>query len=126
MHAHPQLARLPQIAIGQLQRMHAHAVGLVHRAHGLAVVHIAFLQLRAAEHPDVVAEHVPHHLGLVFQEGHLLLAVRRVQVPPRLRVAVHLRHQALPVFEAFADLGVQPPRGVQPPARDPLRPVQAP
>ncbi|KAG1080009.1 hypothetical protein G6F40_016069 [Rhizopus arrhizus] len=43
-------------------------------------------------------------------------------MPARLRIAIHLRDQALPVFEAFADLRVQAAGGVQPPARAPLRP----
>ncbi|MNQ72992.1 hypothetical protein D3C85_877110 [compost metagenome] len=98
----------------------------MHRAHGLVIVHIAFPQLRLAEHPGVVAEGLAHHAGFVLQEGHLLLPMRRVQMPPGLRVAFHLGHQALPVFKALADLGVQPPGRLQPPARDPLRPVEAP
>lgn len=104
--------------------MHAHAVRLQQRAHGLVVVHVALAQLVLAQHARVVAEDLAHDAALVLQEGHLLLPMRRVQMAARLRVAVHLRHQALPVFETLADLGVQPAGRVQPPALDPLRAVQ--
>ena len=107
-------ARLAQVAVGQLERMHAHAVRLQQRAHGLVVVHVALAQLVLAQHARVVAEDLAHDAALVLQEGHLLLPMRRVQMAARLRVAVHLRHQALPVFETLADLGVQPAGRVQP------------
>ena len=94
--------------------MHAHAVRLQQRAHGLVVVHVALAQLVLAQHARVVAEDLAHDAALVLQEGHLLLPMRRVQMAARLRVAVHLRHQALPVFETLADLGVQPAGRVQP------------
>ncbi|MOA15933.1 hypothetical protein D3C78_1361190 [compost metagenome] len=105
--------------------MHAHAVGLVHRAHGLVVVDVALAQFVLGKHLGVVAKHFPHHPRFVGQERHFLLAMRGVQVPARLRVAIHLRDQAFPILKALADFRVQALGGIQPPTADPLRPVQA-
>ena len=87
MHLDAQLARAAQVGEGQLERVHADAVGLVQCAESLGVVDVALPHLVGAQDVGVVAEDLAHHLALAAQEGHLLLAVRGVQMATALGLA---------------------------------------
>ena len=117
---HAQRARLAHQAVGELQRVDADAVRLVHRAGGLVVVAVLLTQLLRCEHARVVAEHFAHHRGLAGQHGHHLGPVRHVQVAAARGVAIDLAGEFGKGLEAGADLGIQLEGHVAPPLRDPL------
>ena len=120
MHLHTQRPRLAHQAKGELERVHAHSIGLPHGGVGVALVAVLFAQLLGAQHLGLVAKNVAPHPGLLFQVGHFFFAVRHVQMAAVEGVAVNLAGERLEVFKAGADFGVQRFGGVQAPARYPL------
>ncbi len=104
--------------------MDADAFGLVHRPGRLLVVDVFALDGIGIENAGVVVEDLAQQLGLLLQRRHRLGTVRDVQVAAGLRIAVDIADQRLEGLHAGAHFLVQPQRGVQAVALDPLRALE--
>ncbi|MPN08361.1 hypothetical protein SDC9_155643 [bioreactor metagenome] len=108
VHLHAQRARLTHVGERELERVHADAVGLMHGAKAVRIIHPVALHLLLGKHPGVIAEYVAHQLGFAAQKVHLLVAVGDVEMTSRLRLAFgELGHQVLECLKAFADFSIQ-------------------
>src|SRR3546814_172631 len=78
MNLHPQRPRLANIAKRQLERVYAHAIGLMQGARRLLIAYITLMQLFAAEYVRVITENLFHDTPFVFKKRHFLGAMGRV------------------------------------------------
>src|SRR3546814_1824648 len=68
MNLHPQRPRLANIAKRQLERVYAHAIGLMQGARRLLIAYITLMQLFAAEYVRVITENLFHDTPFVFKK----------------------------------------------------------
>ena len=105
----------------EFKRMNAYAIGLPHRALGIALITKLFLEFFFAEHLGLVAEDVAANPGLLFQVSHFFRAVRYVQVAAVVGIAMEFTRKRFEVFKAGSNFGVELFSRVDSPAIDPLR-----
>jgi hypothetical protein len=123
--ARSQLTRSRRIAEGELRRVHANAVGFMHRAGRFVVMEEVALQFLTRDDARAIAEGLVEQAALGLQRPHAVRLVRNIKVATILRFAVNAADQVAKHVERLADLGMHSLRDIETPALDPLRALEA-
>ncbi len=121
-----ELSRQVLIAEGELRRVDADAVRLVHGARRFLLLDEALVQLVPAHHPGAIAEDVVQQCRLLLQPGHDRRLVRDVDMAAVLRIAVEFAgpDQIAKDVERLDHLAVHFLRDIHAPTLDPLRALE--
>ena len=122
MHGSARLARHSQVAISQLERMHADPVRLMHRARRFGFIHVPAPQGAGIHHFSLVVEYIRKNFCLCLELFHRGGTMRDIQVSTRLRVAIDVAgtNQILERFKPVTDLRMHLQGCIHTPALDPL------
>ena len=120
VHFHAQFTGLADQPEGELQGVDADAFFFKHRPHVFALVAVLLTHFFGREHARAVTKHFVAHTGHLAQVVEFFRAMRHVQVPPVVSLALDLLGECAEIFKTRADLGVQPLGHIQAPTLDPL------